>query len=715
MNAIIDSIPQLSKQRLFPIQLQRLDLLLHRQILRLRQRYQLSLDEFRGLYISDQQVDELIDIPTREASNVTGCAELNQQSKALQQDVQQERARQSVWHLLTQRFALSEFEQDVLLLAFALDLDIKYESLFAYLNNDITSKYPTCELALALFSDGLQGRDSLQCNATLFRLGLLVNIEHNINRPSWLGRGFYINPFLSQSLTVTTSNSSRINGYLRQDFSSTTWQEVPLAQEIIFQWRNLKTLLQTPSRQSKMLYIKGKAGSGGRRALFTLAAKLDKPILSVALNTILSEKINHDDCIKTIVLQQALYDSIVYIHGIETTQFVNDTFHFIQGLIAELDFVALRVPENFTSPQENFDSQVLSIQCTTPDVEQRCKLWRQQLSCLNLAVGLATNLADSFELTPRQIEATMYSASATAVMEGEVITTEHMFAAARQQTAQQLLQLATVVETQCSWHDLKLSPAVKETIFEIKAAVQHRHVVYEKWGFGRRSAYGHGLKVLFSGSSGTGKTMTASVIAKELGLSLYKIDLSGIVSKYIGETQKNLDRIFSAAQGSNAIIFFDEADALFGKRSEVKDAHDRYANIESAYLLQKMEDYNGVVMLATNLSKNIDQAFMRRLHFIVDFPMPNDVLRLALWRGIFGDKTPLADDVDLEFLAKQFRLAGGDIRNVALNAAFLAAENKQAVNMKHLLKAISRQMIKQGKIPSATEFKHYYQAVVKRV
>src|SRR5205085_11756538 len=212
-----------------------------------------------------------------------------------------------------------------------------------------------------------------------------------------------------------------------------------------------------------------------------------------------------------------------------------------------------------------------------------------------------------------------------------------------------------------AWDDLVLPTATLRQVREVAAAIRHRHVVYEEWGFGERVPAGRGLKVLFAGASGTGKTMTAGVIARDLGLDLYRIDLAGGVSKYIGETEKNLDRIFRAARSSNALLFFDEADALFGKRSEVKDAHDRYANIEVAYLLQKMEEHEGAVILASNLSKNIDQAFSRRLHYILEFPRPDAPLRERLWQTILPPEVPINSDVDFGFLGRQFDLAGGDI------------------------------------------------------
>jgi SpoVK/Ycf46/Vps4 family AAA+-type ATPase len=198
--------------------------------------------------------------------------------------------------------------------------------------------------------------------------------------------------------------------------------------------------------------------------------------------------------------------------------------------------------------------------------------------------------------------------------------------------------------------------------------------------------------------------MAAEVIANELHLDLYKIDLSQVVSKYIGETEKNLERIFSAAQSANAILLFDEADALFGKRSEVKDAHDRYANLEIAYLLQKMEEYEGVTLLTTNLRQNLDEAFTRRIRFIVEFPFPEADYRLQIWRRIWPKQTPLAADVDLEGMARQFKLAGGNIRNIALAAAFLAAENSQCVTMKHLLQATKREFQKMGRLIGEEEF-----------
>jgi SpoVK/Ycf46/Vps4 family AAA+-type ATPase len=224
-------------------------------------------------------------------------------------------------------------------------------------------------------------------------------------------------------------------------------------------------------------------------------------------------------------------------------------------------------------------------------------------------------------------------------------------------------------------------------------------------------ARAQGLKTLFAGESGTGKTMAAQVLARDLGLELFRIDLATVISKYIGETEKNLDRIFGAAEGSNAILFFDEADALFGKRSEVSDSHDRYANIEVAYLLQKMEGYSGAVILATNFRHNIDEAFLRRLDFVIDFPFPEPEDRVHIWRLVLPDEAPLDGDVDVEFLSTQFKLSGGGIRNASLAAAFLAAEDGGVIGMRHLIVGVALEYGKLGRLTLESDFERFHDLV----
>jgi hypothetical protein len=269
----------------------------------------------------------------------------------------------------------------------------------------------------------------------------------------------------------------------------------------------------------------------------------------------------------------------------------------------------------------------------------------------------------------------------------------HLWQSCRVVARPQLDLMAERIDPQAQWSDLVLPAPQLEVLALLAAEARHRMTVYERWGFARRNRRGLGLSALFSGPSGTGKTLAAEVVATELGLDLYRIDLSAVVSKYIGETEKNLKRVFDAAEEGGVVLLFDEAEALFGKRSEVKDSHDRYANIEIGYLLQRMESYQGVAILTTNLKSSLDQAFQRRLRFIVDFPFPGKSEREAIWKGALPPETPRQEIVEARLA--QLNVTGGSIRNIALNAAFLAAAEGRPVTMEDVLRASELEASKQ--------------------
>ncbi|HET7287499.1 MAG TPA: ATP-binding protein, partial [Pyrinomonadaceae bacterium] len=261
--------------------------------------------------------------------------------------------------------------------------------------------------------------------------------------------------------------------------------------------------------------------------------------------------------------------------------------------------------------------------------------------------------------------------------------------------------LAQRIVPAATWSDLVLPESQARGLREISVHVRQRAKVHGDWGFAAKGERGLGISALFAGSSGTGKTMAAEVLANDLRLDLYRIDLSQVVSKYIGETEKNLRRVFDAAEDGGAVLLFDEADALFGKRSEVKDSHDRYANIEVSYLLQRMEAYRGLAILTTNLKAAVDTAFLRRLRFVIEFPFPDATHRAEIWRRIFPAETPVKD-LDLSRLAR-LSIPGGNIRNIALHAAFLAADAGGAVTMAHLARAARSEYAKLEKPLTETE------------
>ena len=323
-------------------------------------------------------------------------------------------------------------------------------------------------------------------------------------------------------------------------------------------------------------------------------------------------------------------------------------------------------------------------------LEQR-RLWTQALGARAARCdGALAGVAAQFRLSARSIAAT--AAELSALESTDESLEASLWQACRRLDHHRLDGIAQRIQASAGWDDLVLPPKQKATLQQIAAHVRHRLTVHESWGFAAQGARGLGMGALFAGESGTGKTLAAEVLARELHLELYRIDLAAVVSKYIGETEKNLRRVFDTAEDSGAILLFDEADALFGKRSEVKDSHDRYANIEVSYLLQRMEAYGGLAILTTNSKAALDGAFMRRLRFVVNFPFPDATQRESLWRGVFPPAAPLAG-LDYAKLAR-LNATGGSIRNIALNAAFDAAAAGEAVGMRHLLQASHAEAVK---------------------
>jgi hypothetical protein len=321
-------------------------------------------------------------------------------------------------------------------------------------------------------------------------------------------------------------------------------------------------------------------------------------------------------------------------------------------------------------------------------VEQRA-LWEAALGPRGAALnGHLDTIVAQFRLGTMGIKA----ASAGLAVDNDAELPARLWDACRAQARARLDDLAQRIEPTAAWDDLVLPEPQRQTLRDLAMQVRQRTRIYEEWGFAAKSARGLGISALFAGPSGTGKTMAAEVLAGELRLDLYRIDLSSVVSKYIGETEKNLRRVFDAAEEGGAILLFDEADALFGKRSEVKDSHDRYANIEISYLLQRMEAYRGLAILTTNMKTALDTAFLRRIRFVVQFPFPDAAQRAEIWRRVFPAGTP-TDGLDALKLAR-LNVAGGNIRNIAMNAAFFASDAGEPVRMAHLRRAACSEFVK---------------------
>ena len=348
-----------------------------------------------------------------------------------------------------------------------------------------------------------------------------------------------------------------------------------------------------------------------------------------------------------------------------------------------------------------------------PTTKEQYTIWEQALDDTSELINVQVdNLVSQFNLSVPVIQAACSQASVQWHQQksevAEIIETPTDFNhllwnTCRAQARPKLDDLAQRIDCAANWEDLVLPESQLQVLRDVAMQVKQRAKVYDRWGFGGKSKRGLGISALFAGVSGTGKTMAAEVLARELQLDLYRIDLSAVVSKYIGETEKNLGRVFDAAELGGVVLLFDEADALFGKRSEVKDSHDRHANVEVSYLLQRMESYRGLSVLTTNLKSSLDQAFLRRIRFITQFPFPDSTQRAEIWRRIFPKSTPTVG-LDYQKLG-QLNVAGGNIRSIALNAAFLAADANDAVTMYYMLQAAKSEYIKLERSLTDTEVK----------
>jgi ATPase family protein associated with various cellular activities (AAA)/winged helix domain-containing protein len=681
-------------------ELARLDLLIHREMLRLRAAYQLSLDEYRGLYISDEQADALVARTQPLAGIDDPVAKLTRDAEVLAARI----GDASPLGRTALTLGLDRFERDVLLVALAPERHLKYETLYAYLNNNVARRHPTVDLALRLCGRGGSGeRTRLHFSARLFRDGMLETTDAVSEWRPELGRSFTIAPAMAAALQGLPPFDPRLSGWVEPigDGSTTA---VLLGPDTTAKLSRLAEVLGRESR-APLVLLEAEAAQAPAAAASHLLALLGRGALRLDGNGLSAER----PPISTLTLVARLRDTGIFLDAEDWT--AETPRRFLPGLLAAVwqtgvpALVAVQPNTQWRSLTRELPT--VRIRLDEPDAAERRVLWSRALEREQVEVPAlpVTEVVEHFRLGPAQIAGAVRAIAALGPLGDEHAARQRLFAAARDQSSGDLGHLAMPVRQRHAWSDLVLPPVVLRRLREVSGAIRARAKVFGDWGFGHRG--GRGLMVLFAGSSGTGKTMSAQVIAREIGLDLYRIELAGVVSKYIGETEKNLHRIFEAARTANVILFFDEADALLGRRSEVKDAHDRYANIEVAYLLQKMEEHDGVVILASNLSKNMDQAFARRMHYVVEFPPPDPALRERLWRHVFPPEVPLDGDIDFAFLACQFELTGGDVKTIALDAAFCAASQERSVAMADLIDAVSRQMLKQGRPLGASDFKQY--------
>ncbi|WP_448002669.1 ATP-binding protein [Agromyces bauzanensis] len=645
-------------------------------------------DPFRGLYLSDEMVDRLL-------AGVPGVPDWSDASARLAETEQGADMAEAAGHPLRLRrladaFGLGPIDVDLLVIALAADLDPRFERFFGYLNDDVGRRRPSVSVALDLCGVPLtSAADRARLISGPLVSGGLVIVEDE-DRPL-PGRAVRVPDRVVGHLLGDDTPDRALDGVLRE----------PSAVE----WGDASRVKQALAAGIRIIYLRESAtGSGeavavrGVRAQGLGAVQLDLVRLGADHEAIALARL-------------AVREARLRGFGLIASPVTGDTPAALVGTLADSPQPTIFVGDSTWEPDWFRELPAMAdVEPTT--TQERAQLWRRSLgpAADGLDVAEATG---PFRLRPEQVQRAAATARTQAALSATgVVTAEHLAAGARAENASALDRLARRVSPRVGWEDLVLPPGPLDALHEIELRARHREQVLGDWGMRPGGGRGHGVVALFAGDSGTGKTMSAEVVAGGLGLDLYVVDLSTVVDKYIGETEKNLERIFRAAAGTNAVLLFDEADAVFGKRSDVKDSHDRYANVESAYLLQRMETFDGLAILATNLRANIDEAFTRRLDVIVDFPMPDAAQRARLWDRSLGRHLRRADDIDLEFLGRSFELAGGGIRSAAVTAAYLAAADQGTVLMRHCVMAVHREYRKLGRLLVESEFGRFWPEVV---
>ncbi|MEU6609181.1 ATP-binding protein [Streptomyces shenzhenensis] len=687
-------------------------------------------DAFRGLYLSDETIHRLLDAGPRmfavTAPDSTDAGFLAEaESRA---DAAEAAGRPTRLRALAHDFGLSPLDVEILLIALLPDLDDRFEQFYGYLNDDVTRRRPTTGLALGLC--GLSpadaaARNRLSPQAPLRAGGLLLVEEPD--RP-FLARALRVPDRVTAHLLGDDTVDPRIVDLLvpRQDApaveagtgigvgtgagtdvgTGTGPGVAPGAEPGVGDPAPLARALATGV---SLVYLREEQGGAGSALAAAAVARAGHGVLAVDLDRV-ARDVNPAEAIRILTREARLMSSGLVCAPLDALTREPDRIDAIRAV------TDVPVPTVLVGrvPWDAAWSTRPPLLLHAPRVEpmSRAALWTAAYPEPVPPDLDVTHVLSPFLLTPDQIARAARAAAQTATLDGGALRPDHIRAGARSQNAAGLDRLARRTEPAVTWRDLVLPPDTHAQLRELAARARHRDRVLGEWGMRPGGGRGRGVTALFAGDSGTGKTMSAEVIAADLGLDLYTVDLATVIDKYVGETEKNLERIFSEAAGINGVLLFDEADAIFGKRSEVRDAHDRYANVESAYLLQRMETFDGLAVLATNLRANLDDAFTRRLDLVIDFPLPDTAQRRALWDRCLAPILPGSTDLDLDFCAESFELSGGNIRSVAVTAAYLSADSGSPVTMANLIHAIQREYQKLGRLTLASEFGPYVSLLV---
>lgn len=656
--------------------------------------------------------------------------------------------------IFSKSVSLSHTEYNLLLLCLAPEIDIKYEKLFGYLQDDVTKKSPTIELLLRVLL--LNFKERIEVHGSILNSELLNNgvvfcpntSQPLLSRPlkmSDLALRYFLQPnHNSDKKDIVQSDNFQkyssqnhnefdddcrteyVNVKSREDFKFFLLSYIDSA---ILDKRAISTDYLLP-----IINICGRNDSGRKSLIKSILkqAKRPSPLLVIDFNVLSDLPYAIEEVFNRIQTEACLAQACVFLDNfdqlfLEDVQSKNlQIMKKILGSIKKIlkkYIIFISTDNSFRNNylhqylESNF-TQLLTVEIPELTYLDRIGLWNYFLQKNSYAIpdqqDVIFDISVKFDFTIGQIKNTLNMLVNKKLQKENLpedgnLSSSILYEVCNEVSSKNLKQYSVQMNNKFTLDDLILPEERKKQLFDIMSYIKHKNEIFYSWGFKHKMGLSDGLNILFTGESGTGKTMTAQILANELNMKIYKIDLALLVSKYIGDTEKNIDRIFREASKNNSLIFFDEADAIFGKRTEIKDSHDRYSNIEVNYLLQKLEEHNEIVVLASNLKHNIDDAFMRRMHFIVEFPFPTELERSRIWKSIFPEPDFYLDknSIDLEFFSKQFKTSGAMIKNIALSAAFLAASEKSQISMRHLIRATKRELEKKGKPIIKSDFGKY--------
>ena len=697
-------------------------------------------DEFMGLYIPENEITEYLEKPLF-SSGIKKAPGPEIEHKpdlitVMREEIDRKaaagRERSTVLRLekLADIYRMNDLEKNVLILCLIQEIDLRYGKLFAYLNNDITRKRVSVNLALDLFCSSFEEQ---QKNMKLLtRESPLV--RHHLIRVLDELEGIRL-PLLERILEIdeqimdflTGDYRMRINGTIGSFTGIYDGTRVPdelILPETIISKINAAIRL-CEDGIPVVFFLQGQHGTGKKASASVISSQVGRDMLVADTGRMVGPEFAV--YVELVCREALLRDAALYFDNFDLllADDAAQQLGILTGILEDFTGTVFLGSGSFWEPAGILRTKrFIHLDLPSPAFPERKRLFEKYLRSGKGLVELESiegaesavidELANRFKFGAGQIIDAVHSAAGIAAVEGAsgnettALTKKHLYLGCKAQSNKKLLQYASMVESNYTWNDIILPPDTVEQLKEIVNYVKNYHIVYSKWGFGEKLSMGKGSNILFAGPPGTGKTMAAGIIAKALGLDLYRIDLSSMVSKYIGETEKNLNKVFHEARTSNSIVFFDEADALFGKRTEIKDAHDRYANIEVSYLLQKMEEHEGIIILASNMKSNIDEAFLRRMHFSIDFPFPDERCRERIWKIMVPARAPVDEAIDYGFLARRFKLPGGNIKNIQIAAAFLAAEEGGTIGVGHVIRATKRELQKMGRSITAADFGEYH-------